>query len=917
MPPSSASKRRKVRVACDPCRAKKIACSGTPPVCAQCRHRKVRCHFELVFPHQVAPVPDAASAHGAASAAFASAASSAAPIVSFAADYSADRRATADILAHGRDRTRAASTLDLDGNEASILKLLQSKITSIDRKIELLLASRPELAADLNLDEDDLRTLASARASSAQPESSAPTRAAASSPVPLPPLPDEDTDTFYLDRLIPLASSSPSLASSEGRVHKTAVHQPSSLSSSDSESVHHAAESCHEVPFPIDTPSSKPSAITPERLPLVHLFFVVACPEFPLYTFDEFVVSDFAKSDFLVKSMCAAASRYYNDPGPQVQSHRRNAGDRFFNECLKDLSNVMSQMPSYENIIGMLIVAYYAASSGRHSISWVVFGATVRFAQIIGLDNERRHPESNRWNVRERELRRRIWWNIYQIDRYGSVSSRLPLLISKSLPSRTPYPSPDGLVTLMQASELAILNDSPSNTTPGSGTSGSGSAVATNGTSTAGDTAGCTHATDAQAGEGSGTARLASTNPASTNRPNSSNNAMLASMSLDPGLLPSTATLAPLNPFTSTQADALDSIVAETARRADEAIFSHFTDEPLNPPVSSSSQPFSFHPPFSPMSQVVPLANSGISQSTTSVDGYRLRVLAITTKVYDLIIDEADALYGPASAAQLIDFSHRRQSLAVELETLMASFPPWFSSASLLDLMPPARSVAATFASNLVFPPTPCRMAGDASRPAAVQGFPDPRIPMWVATTTVRTYAHHTRIALFSHPFFRMFEYGLHSAMISDPTFSLAVESALTIHEIVRHTIKSSTGFMTHYSRTEAALHLRERQSYWRGEGSLSPPEMPLSASDIPLSVAIGTSVLTEAITSSSCILHIAHAVGFMGINADMISSIFDDFTIYLSTCSRYWIWGKMGYDALENLRSGKTKLDSRTPVCL
>nr|KAJ3410364.1 hypothetical protein HK105_002949 [Polyrhizophydium stewartii] len=650
----------------------------------------------------------------------------------------------------------------------------------------------------------------------------------------------------------------------------------------------------HPPRAPFDPqPSSGVSAITPEKLPLVRLYFLSAWPGFPLYTVEEFIVSDFARSDFLVNSMCAWSSRYYNDPGSQVEPHRRNAGDHFFNECLKVVSGVMSQMPSYENILAMLNVSYYAASSGRHNIAWVVFGATVRFAQIIGLDNERRHPESHTWSVRERELRRRIWWQIFQVDRYASISSRLSLMVVNTSPSRTPYPSPDGLVSLMQASSTdahASKPDAPylsmragpgqSRTTSAGSQSDAASVALSEAAQSTGSGVGLPFVEDADA-----------------NRQ--------AALMQDLGALNTKHLLQPIPKLPVVQ------IPPQVAAAKSHPNPDAARDSPVYPIVSA-------YQPILPSIQQPPLPSSSMPQfslvpapasspSVTSVEGYHIQTLLVTSKIYELIVDEEDILYSPLSDVQLTNFAQRRQSLARELESLFASFPEWFTCPSQLEMMPIAESISAASASNLVFPPRSSSVS--ASSPGGKPSSPPSPVPVSVATTTTLAFFHHSRIALFCHPIFRMFELGMSEAIAKDPTFGLAVESALVIHDILQRFIHSSSGFKRLYAVMDIP-----RLASLRAHYAQTGPEI-LQGMDI--SVALGSPFLPKCTTSAACILHIAHAIGFMGITTEMIGEVFDDFDIFLSTSARYSLWGAMAIAALDDLRTGKIKLSSVTPVCL
>ncbi|KAL5035390.1 hypothetical protein BDV3_005329 [Batrachochytrium dendrobatidis] len=188
---------------------------------------------------------------------------------------------------------------------------------------------------------------------------------------------------------------------------------------------------------------------------LISVFFKHMWPEFPLLTQDQFLASDMVNSELLMLSIYCNASKYIDPPNedpngdPATFVSRVNAGDKYYYKAIPLLGKAIMQTPSYELILAMMYLSSYAAASGLFTGGCVLFASAVRYAQLIGLDNERQNSESFKWSTEEREFRRRIWWTIYELDRYSSQSGHMPMLITNSTPLNTPFPSPDKLVHLV------------------------------------------------------------------------------------------------------------------------------------------------------------------------------------------------------------------------------------------------------------------------------------------------------------------------------------------------------------------------------------------------------------------------------------------------------------------------------------
>jgi hypothetical protein len=64
--------------------------------------------------------------------------------------------------------------------------------------------------------------------------------------------------------------------------------------------------------------------------------------------------------------------------------------------------------------------------------AWVYAGAAIRVAQSMNLlrDNEFQIP-----NHIDRDMRRRVWWTLYDLERYQRKTRLIKLSLSKLLPS--------------------------------------------------------------------------------------------------------------------------------------------------------------------------------------------------------------------------------------------------------------------------------------------------------------------------------------------------------------------------------------------------------------------------------------------------------------------------------------------------
>ncbi|KAG0201615.1 hypothetical protein BGX28_005605 [Mortierella sp. GBA30] len=129
----------------------------------------------------------------------------------------------------------------------------------------------------------------------------------------------------------------------------------------------------------------------------------------------------------LLNAMFALASRYSEHPEIIGHGHDPEGfGDEYFSRA-KRLIDVEYELPRQSTIQALLLMVMYrftsAKSGGR---VWVMLGMATRMAQDLGM-----HRNSSRWHLPplETEIRKRLWWACYVLDRWCSASLGRPLAI--------------------------------------------------------------------------------------------------------------------------------------------------------------------------------------------------------------------------------------------------------------------------------------------------------------------------------------------------------------------------------------------------------------------------------------------------------------------------------------------------------
>ncbi|KAJ5164128.1 uncharacterized protein N7500_005958 [Penicillium coprophilum] len=122
--------------------------------------------------------------------------------------------------------------------------------------------------------------------------------------------------------------------------------------------------------------------------------------------------------------------------GERLESERWYAASKY-------MSSLESGPPRLETIQARLGQCLYLLSSSRANECWYSFGTTMQIVTALGL--HRKQPakvSNNRCSYLELELRKRIFWSVYTLDKYLSIMFGRPRLlhdedIDQELPNET------------------------------------------------------------------------------------------------------------------------------------------------------------------------------------------------------------------------------------------------------------------------------------------------------------------------------------------------------------------------------------------------------------------------------------------------------------------------------------------------
>ncbi|TGZ77297.1 hypothetical protein EX30DRAFT_398625, partial [Ascodesmis nigricans] len=138
----------------------------------------------------------------------------------------------------------------------------------------------------------------------------------------------------------------------------------------------------------------------------------------------------------VINAVCAAAVRYI--PAEELEDNTPQQYAESFANTAR--AQVDADEPTLENLQAMLILSmtFYAMGYGRKA--WMQMGPAIRMT--LSLDLHRELPASHPATPLDREIRRRVFWTCYLMDRFTvSGSLRPPQLSDRSIHLRLPCPS--------------------------------------------------------------------------------------------------------------------------------------------------------------------------------------------------------------------------------------------------------------------------------------------------------------------------------------------------------------------------------------------------------------------------------------------------------------------------------------------
>jgi hypothetical protein len=124
------------------------------------------------------------------------------------------------------------------------------------------------------------------------------------------------------------------------------------------------------------------------------------------------------------------------EPNWEVSSERWYAASKY-------MSSLESGPPRLETIQARLGQCLYLLSSSRANECWYSFGTTMQIVTALGLHRKLPTKASNNGcSYLELELRKRIFWSVYTLDKYLSIMFGRPRLlhdedIDQELPHET------------------------------------------------------------------------------------------------------------------------------------------------------------------------------------------------------------------------------------------------------------------------------------------------------------------------------------------------------------------------------------------------------------------------------------------------------------------------------------------------
>lgn len=160
---------------------------------------------------------------------------------------------------------------------------------------------------------------------------------------------------------------------------------------------------------------------------LVDLFFDHVYPLLPLVHEPSFrkeldALYDDGKSATVAFRSLANVIFAYGCDYLELDLTRTHQLSQDFHERATDLILLVCyELATLEVVQALLLVTLHLNSTMEFHRMWINTGLLVRTAQALNL-----HLDPSDWNMCmiEKELRKRLWWSIYSLDRYGILTRR-------------------------------------------------------------------------------------------------------------------------------------------------------------------------------------------------------------------------------------------------------------------------------------------------------------------------------------------------------------------------------------------------------------------------------------------------------------------------------------------------------------